>query len=388
MDDLFNGLPGADTVTHGKTSDGRTVQLKPIPLEAKYDLSHQHPNWLTEYNGGAMNGFDQEVVIPDPGYTPPPDAAYGYVPHGESAPYFQMAERYAFADRMFQTNQGPSFPSHQYIISGTSQPHTGSPLLVSENVTKYVSEHDGGCDATPGAEVLLIDRSGNENQSIFPCLDHRTLMDMLDAHGVSWTYYTPNTYYIWSAVDAIHHLRYGPDWVHVVTPETTILNDISSGTLPSVSWVVPTNGNSDHAGSDSNTGPSWVASVVNAVGQSQYWNSTAIFVTWDDWGGWYDHVAPQIYDSYELGFRVPLIVISPYARSGYVSHTQHEFGSILKFIEERYSLGSLGYTDARADDLSDCFDFTQTPLQFKTISAPLSGRQLLARWRFGPPDND
>ena len=97
---------------------------------------------------------------------------------------------------------------------------------------------------------------------------------------------------------------------------------------------------------------------------------TAIFITWDDWGGWYDHVAPSIYNSYEYGFRVPLIVVSPYAKRSYVSHVTHDFGSILKFIEEDFNLPSLGYADARADDLSDCFDFNQRPATFRKIAAP------------------
>ena len=113
-----------------------------------------------------------------------------------------------------------------------------------------------------------------------------------------------------------------------------------------------------------------------------------IFVTWDDWGGWYDHVKPQIFNSYELGFRVPLIVISPYAKPGYVSHTQHEFGSILHFTEEQFGLGSLGYTDARGDDLSDCFNFAQTPLTYHVVTAKYSKAELMSRRRVMPPDND
>jgi phospholipase C len=108
---------------------------------------------------------------------------------------------------------------------------------------------------------------------------------------------------------------------------------------------------------------------VNAIGESQFWNDTAIVVTWDDWGGWYDHVPPPQYNSYELSFRVPLIVISPYAKLHYVSHVQYEFGSILKFAEETFGLPSLGTTDARANDLSDCFDFSQPPTKFKPIPA-------------------
>ncbi|MBV8603011.1 MAG: hypothetical protein JO359_15725, partial [Candidatus Eremiobacteraeota bacterium] len=112
---------------------------------------------------------------------------------------------------------------------------------------------------------------------------------------------------------------------------------------------------------------------------SNYWKNTVIFIAWDDWGGFYDHVKPPIYGSYELGFRVPLIVVSAYARPGYVSHVQHEFGSILRFTEEAFNLGSLGYTDVRADDLSDCFNFSQAPLTFKTIQSRLHAADFLRR---------
>jgi phospholipase C len=122
-----------------------------------------------------------------------------------------------------------------------------------------------------------------------------------------------------------------------------------------------------------------VASIVNSIGNAKtcdggagYWSDTAIIVTWDDWGGWYDHVTPPIRNYNELGLRVPLLVISPYARRGYVSKVQHEFGSILAFAEETFGIpkGSLKSTDASADDLSDAFDFSQKPRAFKHINAP------------------
>jgi|SRR5579872_2041696 len=183
----------------------------------------------------------------------------------------------------------------------------------------------------------------------------------------------------------------GPDWVnHVVlyTKENPapILSDITNNNLPTVSWVIPAGQNSDHAGGLGNTGgPSWVASIVNAIGNSPYWANTAIIVTWDDWGGWYDHVPPfkvvndgVSWDSgYVYGFRVPLIVISPYTRPGYISHVNHDFGSILHFMEEVFNLPSLGYADAYADDLSDCFNFRQTPLVFREIDAPLKADHFL-----------
>ncbi len=134
--------------------------------------------------------------------------------------------------------------------------------------------------------------------------------------------------------------------------------------------MTPTAGESDHAGISTDAGPAWVASIVNALGQTPYWTSTAVFVVWDDWGGWYDHAAPHQFNYYELGFRVPLIAISPYARPGYVSHVQHEFGSLLKFIEKTYGLPSLGFTDLRADDLGDMFDYEQLPLTFRPIPSP------------------
>ena len=152
-----------------------------------------------------------------------------------------------------------------------------------------------------------------------------------------------------------------------MNPETQIFADVASGTLPQVSWVIPSVPNSDHPLAHSNTGPSGVASVVNAIGASPYYGSTAIFITWDDWGGWYDHVPPPQVDAMGLGFRVPLIVASPYAKHGYVSHVTHEFGSILRFTEETFGLATLGTRDALSDDLRDCFDFKQTVAPYVTI---------------------
>src|SRR5207245_11055567 len=164
--------------------------------------------------------------------------------------------------------------------------------------------------------------------------------------------------------------------------------DISTHHLAQVSWVIPDGLQSDHPASTDGSGPSWVSSIVNAIGNSPYWNATAIFITWDDWGGWFDHVAPQVINSYEYGFRVPLIVVSPYARAQYISHTTHQFGSILKFIEETFNLPSLGYADVAADDFADCFDFNQTPLTFHIIRAPLNAEHFLNDHRLPTPTAD
>ena len=130
----------------------------------------------------------------------------------------------------------------------------------------------------------------------------------------------------------------------------------------------PNDANSDHAGfGKQDTGPAWVAQDRQRRRHSKYWNSTAIIVVWEDWGGWYDHVPPPQLDYAGLGFRVPMIVVSPYAKSGYVSHTQYEFGSIIRFVEDTFGLGRLGTTDTRATSIGDVFDFTQQARKFTKI---------------------
>jgi phospholipase C len=369
-DNLFNGFPGADTVRYGYNSQGKRVALARVSITAPYDLGHQHADFVDEYNGGKMNGFDQDrgrcqsPIVCRPGAV----RAYGYVPRDEVLPYFDMAEQYAFGDRMFQTNEGPSFPAHQYIVSGTSAITDGSPLRASENPT-HGGGAGGGCDSPAGTLVILIDPAGQEGQQVYPCFDRISLMELLDRASLSWRYYQAEPGGgLWNGPDAILRIRESSTYdSHVATPPTQVLTDIAHGKLANVVWVTPTGLDSDHALSNNGSGPSWVAAVVNAIGESPYWKNTAIFVTWDDWGGWFDHVKPPIYNSYELGFRVPLIVISPYAKNHYISHDQHEFGSILKFTEKIFGLPSMHTTDARADDLFDCFDFNKPPTKFKPI---------------------
>jgi phospholipase C len=388
---------GADIASSGKTSKGKTVWLQPAPLADAWDMGHSHHNFLTSWHKGAMDGFSRDNISCLTGHPhcAPSNPEYYYVQPSDVRPYFTLAETYTFGDRMFQTNQGPSFPAHQYIISGTSAiaeksifdaaglPHHGNGLA--------------GCIAPPGTYVSIIDTTNpdphtNETRTAYPCFEHATLTDLLDADQLSWKYYTPSAGSIWTGPDAINHMCgpnvappnatacTAPEWTdHVVIEgqENQILSDIAAGQLATVSWVIPNGDASDHPGGGyKGTGPSWVASIVNAIGTSQYWKDTAIIITWDDWGGWYDHVPPpKIFNSYEYGFRVPLIVVSPYARAAYISHVNHDFGSILKFIETMFGLTTVGpgdgYADSRADDLSDCFNFNQTPLQFHTIAAPL-----------------
>ena len=429
-DNLFHDpnliAKGADIASSGLNSAKQTIQLVQTTLGQDYDQSHQHDAFtaMCDLNSSGvcqMDGADQIAITCSKGATncPPANPNYMYVQQSDVQPYFDMAEQYTFGDRMFQTNEGPSFPAHQFLISGTSEPVASSNLFVAENPLGVGSSSaNAGCTAPPAEYVSLIDPSGSEtsNATIYPCFDHPTLTDEMNSAGVTWRYYAPLAGSIWTAPNAIEHMCgpnvappnatscTGSDWVNNVSLQTTqnmapILTEIAAGQLKQVSWVIPNGNNSDHTGMSTTTGgPSWVASIVNAIGNSSYWSNTAIIVTWDDWGGWYDHVPPPkvITDGtswgsgYVYGFRVPLIVISPYAKAGYISHTTHDFGSILNFMEKTFNLPSLGFADAAtSDDLADCFDLTQTPLTFKTINAPLKADYFIHDKRPPtPPDND
>lgn len=369
VDNLFNGFPGADTVRVGMSRRG-PVELRPVDLDYPADVDHQHHAFLQAFDGGRMDGWESVFTTPRQASTFP----YAYVPENEVEPYWTMAERFTFADRTFESNSGPSFPAHLYLISGQGQ-------YVASNPNHLETTHYAwGCDSPPDARVSLIGPSGDEVPGPWPCFDFETLADVALESGVTWRYYAPgldSLGSIWSAYDAVRHIRFGPLWGNVVSPETRVLQDAKIGNLPSITWVVPSAQNSDHpfprldtehdVGVSGQYGPQWVASIVNAIGEGPLWNSTAIVVVWDDWGGWYDHVAPPQLDRMGLGFRVPMIVISPWAKRHYVSHVQHEFGSIVHFAEDAFDLPSLHTTDERADALRDCFDFTQQPGPFVPI---------------------
>ncbi|MDQ6942594.1 MAG: hypothetical protein M3169_08795, partial [Candidatus Eremiobacteraeota bacterium] len=326
VDNLFGGFPGADTVSTAPTTNRGTVALRPVSLQGGADVEHSHAYFLKQYDHGKLDGFDTPASSTFIGAGAASTDGLGYVPADQTKPYRDLARQFTFGDRMFQSNSGPSFPAHLYLIAGTSQ-------SISENPATNVWGCDGAsalaerlADNDPGAvDDPAVPETPITQAPISPCLDPPTIADQLDAHNVSWAYYAPqivsHTGDIWSAYAAVKHIRYGSDWSHVVSPENTILDDIKQNRLPQVSYVVPNFRESDHAGMNDGSGPDWVAAIANTLGASPYWKDTVLVVTWDDWGGWYDHVKPPHRDRMGMGFRVPLIVASPYARSGYVSHT-------------------------------------------------------------------
>jgi phospholipase C len=373
FDNLFHAFPGADTVDSGMLH-GRSIPLRPTPLGNGPDLDHTHTGWWRQWDGGKMDNFASDASSKTAA------VAYSYIDRSETVPLWTLAKQYTLGDRMFQSNTGPSFVAHQYMIAGQS----GG---TSENPTGNV----WGCDAKPDARAALIGPNGTDRPGVYPCFDYKTMADLLDAKGITWRYYAPGTddvFFILSAYQAIRHIRFGADWHEDVTsPETRVLTDIADGRLAQVTWIVPAFNNSDHPGAPAQ-GPDWVASIVNAIGASKYWNNTTIFVAWDDWGGFYDHVPPPQMDEMGLGFRVPVIVVGPYAKRGYVSHVTHESSGFLRYIEEVFGLPSLGTRDATADDFHDCFDYSQPATPFAAIKTGHSVEFFLKQKPSGPPDDD
>jgi phospholipase C len=374
FNNLFVGFPGAKSVNYGYSSAGKKIQLKPVGLETTWDLGHDSNAFFAACNGSGkipgthcrMNGFDKEWVgcgrlHPCPIKHP----QYAYVPYSETKPYFDMGKQYVLADEMYASNfDASSFVSHQYIIAGQSESAVNYPFAA------------WGCPGGSGDEVPTVgpQRQVPKGYEVV-CWDTTTLGDELDTARTSWAYYAASyshVPYIWSAYQAIKHIYYGPDWnKDVISPPAQFLTDVAGGNLRAVTWITPTCANSDHAGCGSNTGPSWVTSLVNAIGQSKYWDSTAIFIFWDDYGGWYDSRAPAYVDYDGLGLRIPMLVVSAYAKKGYVSHVHYEHGSILKFIEDTFGLARLSATDTRATSpAADCFNFKQPPRKFVPIQAP------------------
>jgi len=405
FNNFFATYPGADGTTTGAVVANSTcgisasgqIALSESPLVVKHDLNHSFQAYNTARDGGKMNAFDNILNADD---VPECLAPYQYVKPSDIQPYWDMAEQYVLAEHMFSTQGSSSFTGHQDLIRGGTIVAPGQAMVDLPSCSGGTCRW--GCDAPKGTHTSLITQGDvvEAGKGPFPCTSdftskYLTLRDLLDAKNVSWKYYVPtpccNTNgKLFAAYDVEYTVRYGPEWgTNVTWPQTNIFTDISSGELPAVSWLIPVEPDSDHPGEPVDDGPSWVASVVNAIGESSYWNSSAIVVVWDDWGGLYDNLNPKQVGYGGLGERVPALIISPYARAGFISPTYYQFGSILKYVEDNWNLGSLGTSDAKSKSIINCFDYSQTPITFKPIASERSKEYFLHRkGHFGPPDTD
>jgi phospholipase C len=418
FDNLFQGYPGADTVSEGKTSNGTMVKLRPASLSIPppYILDHSANSMFIACDGtGSLpgtdcrnDGFDQvpqscgfssesradhdtaaEPASPEAESTacPSPPVNYVYVPHTDSKPYFDMAHEWVLADHNFQSHLDESFVGHQYLIAAQAQSSVDLPGGF------------WGC-SQPSSMVQTISKQRvvSESGEQAACFNYTTLADELTKAKRTWHFYT--SWYdtpssdagaYWSAYQAVDHIYHSKYWKEdVLYPQKRFLTDVAAGKLSNVTWITPMCVNSDHSNCGGGEGPSWVTAIVNAVGKSKFWDSTVVFVVWDDWGGLYDHVPPPFKDYDGLGFRVPVLMISPYAKKDFVSHEQYESAGILTFTEDVFGLGRLAAADARATSpAAYCFDFTKAPRAFVPIQAPKDAEFFLhQKPDYRPPDDD
>jgi phospholipase C len=396
LDVYFGKFPGANGATTGRTCDGGTVPLKRMLDRSAPDITHAWAAALTSYNDGGMNCFDTITPAQHPGGGP---LGYQVADEADIPNYWLLAKTFVLSDNFYSSLHGPSFPNHLYTIAATSGGVTDNPMaarpalpnaptvgactsstdcpepgeagLEPENVTPYnAASGIWGCDADPKVRVRVLDEEG-EIEEIYPCLDFKTLADELDAAGVTWKMYAPaegkydggfqgSGGYIWTVYDAIRHMRDSPEWGTHVVPIDEFAVDARSGHLPSVSWISTPTPVSEHTPASVCTGENWTVSLLQALAAGPQWNTSATFITWDDFGGFYDHVAPTQVDVYGLGFRVPLLIVSPFARGGTIDHSRAEFSSVLKFIETDFDLPPLTARDMNSVDMTQDFDFTTT----------------------------
>jgi len=305
FDNFFGTFPGAN----GIQNDPPTVHPFPITDQITKDLDHSWEAAHEAYDNGTMNGFLTAEKT---------DETFGYYTQGEIPYYWSLAKNYTLFDNFFSSVMGPSLPNHVALIAAQS----------------------GGV-------------TGND----FATFSFSPVMTELDSAGISWEYYAgyAPAFSGWDALPGFtQYDTHG--WNTKLVASEQIIGAIKSGNLPQVSWVMPPNdSSSDHPPYSLAAGQKWVESVVSAIQDSKYWSSSAIFLSWDDYGGWYDHVPPPQVSPNGDGFRVPLILISPLAKHGYIDHTLSDDSSLVRFIEDNFGLGNLGAGDATANDLTDAF---------------------------------
>jgi phospholipase C len=368
FDHYFGKFPGANGATQGEMHDGTVIDLVPGIDPSPVDPGHQNGDWLKAYNSGRMNGFDLEKDAFLPNHYP---IVYSQMDESQIPNYWAYARRFGLADNFFADYQGSSFANNLFRYAaqtGKEDPSTGFRAAVGlpggftrEGRTRW------GCDLPPDFSVQMQDLDGIKS-SAWPCFTFEALPNLLSEFGVSWkSYADPDSVtFAHLTLDAIAQIRYDPSLWSNVVPFEQFEADAAAGTLPSVSLVQGTL--SDHpAESSVCDGENQFVELVNAVMNGPDWSTTAIVTDWDEWGGFYDHVAPPIVDDLSYGFRVPALVISPWVKygggsdGGYISSTLYSHASPMKLIETNWSLPSLTSRDGSANDMLDFFDFEQTP---------------------------
>ena len=353
FDNYFGTFPGANGATSGPISTGQVIPLGHTPDVTPNDPGHGWPEALTSMDNGKMDRFDTI----DGGNINGAFMSYTQLQQADIPNYFSYAYNFVLSDNTFSSMHGGSFPQHLYAVAAQSDGVINIPFLgAAGGVSSW------GCDDPAGTLVQVMDEEGDVTGE-FPCFDFQTLADSMESAGISWRYYAPTAGergYVFNTLNAINHIRNSGLWNSNVVPDTQFASDAISGLLPAMSWLV-TGDASEHPPNSSCFGENWTVTQLNALMQGPDWASTAVFLTWDDFGGFYDHVPVPDPDIYGFGPRVPMLIISPYAIPGHISHTQYEFSSVLKFAEETFGLSPLTERDTNANDMQDSFNYSQTP---------------------------
>jgi phospholipase C len=364
FDNIFGLYPGAEGATTGMDHDVERPLTK-ATLGRGHDLPHCYNCNVASIDGGRMDGFNQTEYADRYAYT---------VYHPDQIrPFYSLADDYVLSDNFFASATGPSFPNHMFTIAAQSggaldNPWQPFPRLKDQQEAGYAKSW--GCDIAEGGYVEVIDPEG-VMVKVKPCFDFETEGDLLSGKNIPWAYYSAtNTQlgYIWSAYAAIDRYRNDPElWGEHMRPVDDVFRDVAAGRLPPVSWITPRFQLSQHPEYNFCWGMNWTVSLVNEIMRSPLWKNTAIFLTWDDFGGFYDHMPPIVVDRFGFGIRVPMLVVSPYAKQGYIDSNVGEFSSVLRFIEDNWGLSQLTHRDRDAKNMTSVFDFGQEPRAAKPL---------------------
>lgn len=399
FDHYFGTYPGADgipmqngvpTVCANDPVTGQCIPPFHDPSDINYGGPHGADSATQDINNGKMDGFIKSVIDGKKGYCSNP-ATPGCTP-GEMGPdamgwhdareipnYWAYAQNFVLHDRMFEPSASWSLPAHLFMVSGWSATcsNPDDPMSCVDNINNPAT---GLASGSTREDYAWTD-----------------LTYLLHKHNVSWGYYLtegiepdcandqmfcdqqPMKLEVPGVMNPLPNFTTVHDngQLNHIRKTEAFLTDLKNNKLPSVSWIIPENGVSEHPSSSIHAGQAYVTGLINAIMQSQYWDSTVIILAWDDWGGFYDHVVPPKVDLNGYGLRVPSLLISPYAKKGFIDHQTLSFDAYLKFIEDIFLEGQRidpktnGRPDSRPcvrenhpqlGDLLNDLDFSRSPL--------------------------
>ena len=354
FDNLFGGFPGADSTVHAHVGTN-VMRMPETPDTLKTDLSHDEFAARLAIDGGKMDKFGAVPNAIQNGH----DVADSQYHQSQIPDYWAYAHRYSLADRFFSTILASSFPNHLVTVAGTALNTLGIAQHPQHSLLSW------GCDA-PKSERVWTDKNGKFGNNTYPCYNAPTLADEANKAGVPWTYYAPSAGhlgYIWSTLDAFRHIRFSKQWSSNVVPPGRFDTAVRSNKLAPLTWLIADWTLSEHPPASECVGENWTVARINEVEHSKLWKNTVIVLTWDDYGGFYDHVPPPKIADFSLGPRVPLLVISPYARPHFIDHQTMDFRSIVKYVEQQFNLPHMMHYNRRVQSIAGMINTNQKPLR-------------------------